>query len=133
MITLNGNPMLACGSIDLGPGFRALVYFVIGLWIVTFVLFSMNLRLTFFTKNSSSFKIVNVQILSVYTILGIGLFVFGNSMAQDNLGFTIGCALVFLIPLMVMVHFICLLVSVRRRRRRLESVPVADTKEKQGQ
>lgn len=125
--------MVACGSIDLGPGFTVLACSIIGLWLISFVLFLANIYLTCSRNSSSSFKIVNAQILGVYTFLAFLLFTCFNSMAQDNLGFTIGCAMVFLIPLMVMVHFICLLVSVRRRKRKLQNVSAVDVKEKQGQ
>ena len=130
LMTHSGTAILACGSMDLGPGFTAFIYFIIGLWVVTFVLFPINIFLIFF-KSSGSFKSVNAQILGVYTILAAVLFFGFNNLAQDNFGFLVGCTLVFLIPLAVMVHFICLLVARRRRKRRLENTPVPDSKEKQ--
>lgn len=134
MMIQNGTLILACGSIgiDAIPGLRALAYIIIGIWLVTLVLFPINVTLTF-SENSSSFKIVNAQIIGVYTVLGVILFTCYNAMASDEAGFTIGCALVFLIPLMVLVHFVCLVVSVRRRKRRLENAPAEEVKEKQGQ
>lgn len=118
----------------IGPGTVALIYFIAGLWLVAFVLYLANVCLTFFAESSSSFKVVNVQILGVYTFLAFLLFtccIFFSSIVQDHLLFVAACTLVFLIPLMVIIHFICLLVSVRRRRRKLENVSVVDVKEKQ--
>ena len=119
-MTHSGTAILACGSIDLGPGFTAFIYFIIGLWVVTFVLFPINIFLIF-SKSSGSFKSVNAQILAVYTIMAAVLFFGVNSLAQDNIGFFVGRALVFLIPFVVIVHFICLLVARQRRKRRLEN------------
>jgi amino acid transporter len=132
LITYYGTTFLACGSIDMEPGFTALVYFIIGLWVVALALFPINFFLIF-SKSNRSFKSVNAQILGVYTILAAVLFFGFNSLAQDRVGFFIGCALVFLIPFTVIVHFICLLVARRRRKRRLEAASVSDAKEKQNE
>lgn len=126
MITQNGNPMLANDMAGLG-GLVLWASFMVGLWLVAFGLFLANIYLTFFVKHSSSFKIVNAQILGVYTILA---FLIGRkSVINDNLGLT----LVFFVPLMVIVHFVCLLVSVRRRRRRLANATAVETKDKHDQ
>ncbi len=132
LVAHSGIAFLACGSIDHQPGFTALVYFIIGLWVMAFVLFPINIFLIF-SKSRGSFRSVNAQILGIYTIMAAVLFFGFNSLAQDNWGFLIGCALVFLIPLIVMVHFVCLLVARRRRKRRIENSPVLDLKEKQSQ
>ena len=106
-------------NFDLGPGpwILALVYTMIGLWVSACALFLFNVYLTF-AKSRGVSIIVNMQVLSLYTTLAVVFFMFCNSFAvSDELFF----AMVLLIPLMVISHFICLLVSARRRKRQFEN------------
>jgi hypothetical protein len=73
----NSSTMLACGSMDLGPGITTIVYGVVAYWVVGIVSALINL---FFIGHfcyrgaSNYFKIISIVILLAYTVPAIGLF-----------------------------------------------------------
>jgi hypothetical protein len=64
----NGAPMFACASMH---GSFAGLYFVVGCWLICFVLAFVNLVLTSTLKTTRQFKVKSFGILFFYVALGV--------------------------------------------------------------
>jgi hypothetical protein len=103
------SPMLACSSMHLSAGFLALLYSVIGIWVISFVLALVNLCLIAALNSSARFKVVNVLVFSIYVILA---FVLCTGGFGDFSGSAILFA-IFGIPVLVIAHFVFLFLARR--------------------
>lgn len=94
---------------NFSAGDMALIYSVIGAWVISFVLAFVNLFLIAVLDASTRFKVVNVLVISVYVISAFVLFTGGFG---DFSGSAILFA-IFGIPVLVIAHFVFLFLARR--------------------
>ena len=70
----NLNPILACGSMDLGPGFTVLMFSLAAIWLVGIVLAFVNLFWIVLIKSTQRFKTISTVVFLIYTVPVIPLF-----------------------------------------------------------
>jgi hypothetical protein len=106
-------PMLACGSVTLPPWVGALLLGMALLWLVAIIVAIPNVMMSCREGKSSRYGTANLVFFVVY--LGLGLSLFGGKIFDVNMG--IGIAVIFLVPLMAVGHFIYLFGGWRRERK----------------
>ena len=123
----NEMPILACGSMDFGPGFDALILFILGLWLMAFILYFLNLA-RILMHPDVRFRSIHGGVFLVYTFLAIGAYtsIFGYANMLGTAVVQVMAILIFLIPILVIGHFIFLVLERRKRRKHqqiIESLP----------
>lgn len=117
------SPILACGSLNLDAGTAALIYFVLGGWLLSFVLAFANPLLIAFLSLRPRYKATHYAIYAVN--LGSGLFLI--SWASKSIHSDAFWILLFGIPILAISHFIALLWILRQTRRRKQTTNAAPT------
>ena len=110
--------LFACGS--MGNDFMVLVFAVLGLWIVSGLLFLANLCLLFALRDGPLVR--NASGLLVYTTAGLVAYSHLNSGSGANVELVL-FAFVCGLPAIVIAHFVWLVRLVRRERRALRAEP----------
>ena len=105
--------MLACRSINLSPGDTALILVTLGLWVATCLLAIPNLCLVFREGGNPKSQLGNVVFFITYLLLS--MFLLTGTVFQVSTQF--GVVLIFLVPAMVIGHFIFLFSRWREERK----------------
>jgi hypothetical protein len=108
-------PILACGSMDLGPGFTVMLLSCAAIWLAGIVLGFINLFLIGSLKGSVQFTIINIGIFFIYAASAIALFA---GMFDET---SLIVAPIFGVPIVSISHFVYLL-CVRRRLGKQKTV-----------
>jgi len=112
------SPVLACGSMHFSTGDLAVIYSVVGSWLIGCVLAFANLCLITVLDTATRVKIAHLVFFSFYAFCAFGLFTgwFGNLSAWYPL------IPIFGVPVLVILHFSFLLwLRKRLRRKSLDS------------
>ena len=107
---INPTPIIACGPI-LSPNDVAIVFIVIGAWLLSFILVFVNLSLINVSEAGPKFKLINVAVFFVYFVTG--LIVVWGGFGQSNI-LIIGVPAV---PILSISHFVYLFLNWKRQRR----------------
>jgi hypothetical protein len=120
-------PILACGSMNFGPGVGALILSILGLWLIGFILYLFNIA-WILMDSDVRFRSIHGAIFLAYTFLAIGAYTggFGYASVLGAAAIQVIGILVILIPILVIGHFIFMVFGRRKRRNRqqtIESLP----------
>jgi hypothetical protein len=103
-------PILAChGGFDPGPGLTTLLLVTLAMWVVALIVAIPNVLMSCRDGKSSRYVFTNIAFFVVYLSLGLSLY--GGRIFDFSMGF--GIALIFLVPLMAVGHFIYLFMGRR--------------------
>jgi len=107
------SPMLACGSITFPPWLNALALAYAVLWLATFIVAIPNLLMSLQRTTRTKPRIGNIIFFIAYFLASAGIFT--GWIFEVNI--IIGVALVLLVPLLGIGHFIYLFRGWRRERK----------------
>jgi hypothetical protein len=114
-------PLLAChGGFDLGPGLSMLLIGTLILWVAALLALIPNLLMGLRSGKSSRYSVRNLIFFAAYVFLGL-LLCGGAAFEGGNLVF--GIALIFVVPVMIVGHFIYLFAAWRKDRKARRVLP----------